>query len=165
MMRVRTMLALAIAGAALTATLTSGTASAAPSPNLELIGTYSTGLANVALELTSGEVAGLKGDKLVVSNASDVSVDIVNVADPTAPALEKRIDLSAYGTSVTSVAVGNGLVAAAVSNGTNPGTLVLMSPGGSNLRPVTVGAEPDMVMFTPDGKRVLVANEGEPQGY
>ena len=124
-----------------------------------------TGLADPAAELTSGEVAALKGDKLFVSNASDVSVDIVDVSNPAAPTLLKRIDLSAFGTEVTSVAVGNGLVAATVEAGTSPGKLVVFSPGGSNLRWVEVGAGPDMVTFTRDGRRILVANEGEPSGY
>ena len=35
----------------------------------------------------------------------------------------------------------------------------------TNLRSVQVGAGPDMVTFTPDGRRILVANEGEPSGY
>jgi hypothetical protein len=134
-------------------------------PVFELVGTYTTGLADLAAELTSGEVAALKGDKLFVSNASDVSVDIVDVSNPAAPTLLKRIDLSAFGTEVTSVAVGNGLVAATVEAGTSPGKLVVFSPGGSNLRWVQVGAGPDMVTFTPDGRRILVANEGEPSGY
>jgi hypothetical protein len=54
-------------------------------PAFELIGTYTTGLADPAEELTSGEVAALKGDKLFVSNASDTSVDIVDVSNPTTP--------------------------------------------------------------------------------
>jgi choice-of-anchor I-like protein len=134
-------------------------------PVFELIGTYTTGLADPGEELTSGEVAALKGDKLFVSNASDISVDIVDVSDPTTPTLLQRIDLSAFGTEVTSVAVGNGLVAATVEAGTSPGTLVVFSPGGANLHAVQVGAGPDMVAFTPDGRRMLVANEGEPSGY
>jgi LVIVD repeat len=134
-------------------------------PVFELIGTYTTGLADPAEELTSGEVAALKGDKLFVSNASDTSVDIVDVSNPTTPTLLKRIDLSAFGTEVTSVAVGNGLVAATVEAGTSPGKLVVFSPGGTNLHSVEVGAGPDMVTFTPDGRRILVANEGEPSGY
>jgi DNA-binding beta-propeller fold protein YncE len=32
-------------------------------------------------------------------------------------------------------------------------------------RSVSVGAVPDMVTFTPDGSRILVANEGEPNSY
>ena len=68
-----------LAASALTATLFAFpvTATAAPQadPVFELVGTYATGLADPAAELTSGEVAALKGDKLFVSNASDVSVD------------------------------------------------------------------------------------------
>ena len=41
------------------------------------------------------------------------------------------------------------------------GTLELLSPGGESISRIEVGFGPDMVTFTPDGTRVLVANEGE----
>lgn len=34
----------------------------------------------------------------------------------------------------------------------------------TKVRDVTVGALPDLVIFTPSGDRVLVAHEGEPEG-
>jgi hypothetical protein len=158
-------LAAAAAAAMAAATMLVAPADAAPSPVLQLLGTYTTGLASGDGDTTSGEVAAMSGGRLYVSNASDVSVDIVDVSDPAAPKLLKRVDLSSFGDEVTSVAVGNGLVAAAVDRGMNPGRLVLFSPGGSNFRTVEVGVGPDMITFTPDGRRILVANEGEPSGY
>ena len=42
------------------------------------------------------------------------------------------------------------------------GSIVFFNTEGEILNQVTVGALPDMVTFTPDGTKVLVANEGEP---
>lgn len=155
--------ALAAVGAA--TLLTPPTAVGADTPVLQLLGTYTTGLASGDGDLTSGEVAAMLGDRLYVSNASDVSVDVVDVSDPANPALIRRVDLSAYGEEVTSVAVAPGVVAAALDRGAAPGMVALFSPGGSNIRVVEVGSGPDMVTFTPGGRRLLVANEGEPTGY
>ncbi|MBU0725032.1 MAG: choice-of-anchor I family protein [Alphaproteobacteria bacterium] len=73
------------------------------------------------------------------------------------------IDTSAFG-NATSVAVKNGVVAIAVAaaDKTDPGTVRFYDTNGNFLRSATVGANPDMVTFTPDGTRVLIANEGEP---
>jgi len=77
-----------------------------------------------------------------VSNASDASVDIVDVSDPTTPTLLERIDLSAHGTEVTSVAVGNGLVAATVEAGTprTTSTTVATTRGPSRRQPPSVSS-------------------------
>jgi hypothetical protein len=44
---------------------------------------------------------------------------------------------------------------------TDPGQ-VLLFRGGVQVGEVTVGALPDMVTFTPDGRPLAVADEGEP---
>lgn len=67
--------------------------------------------------------------------------------------------------SPNSVAVKNGLVAVAVE-GTTPQDLGAVqffdaATGLANGPAVTVGALPDMLAFTPDGTKVLTANEGE----
>ncbi|MFN7588414.1 MAG: choice-of-anchor I domain-containing protein, partial [Planctomycetota bacterium] len=64
-----------------------------------------------------------------------------------------------------SVAVYNGLVAVAVE-GATPQALGAVqffdaATGLANGPAVTVGALPDMLAFTPDGTKVLTANEGE----
>ena len=71
-----------------------------------------------------------------------------------------------------SVAVKNGIVAVAyaVQNATTKaqqtGQVSFYSAAdGAFLNSVTVGFLPDMLTFTPDGTKVLVANEGEPNSY
>jgi hypothetical protein len=49
---------------------------------------------------------------------------------------------------------------------TSPGVVAFYSASDlSLLHSVPVGALPDMVAFTPDGRHLLVANEGEPNSY
>jgi hypothetical protein len=64
-----------------------------------------------------------------------------------------------------SVATKNGLVAVAVEGATGqaPGAVQFFdaATGAANGAAVTVGAMPDMLTFTPNGLKVLTANEGE----
>jgi uncharacterized repeat protein (TIGR01451 family) len=70
-----------------------------------------------------------------------------------------------------SVAVKNGIVAVAyaiqnTANAQEAGQVSFYRAAtGTFLNSVTVGALPDMLTFTPDGTKVLVANEGEPNSY
>ncbi len=100
-------------------------------------------------------------------NAAAGKVDVLDLADPSKPAKLGEIDASAVlaGAEINSVAVHDGLVAVAIQANpkTDPGRMALYSAKDLKLQGhVTVGALPDMLAFTPDGKTVLVANEGEP---
>ena len=71
-----------------------------------------------------------------------------------------------------SVAVRNGVVAVAyevkdsTTNAHQQGRVVFYNAAdGAILKEVTVGFLPDMLTFSPDGTKVLVANEGEPNSY
>jgi predicted extracellular nuclease/2',3'-cyclic-nucleotide 2'-phosphodiesterase (5'-nucleotidase family) len=101
----------------------------------------------------------------VVSGSS--TVQVLDLSNPNTPTLAQTIDISAYGAGANSVAISNGLVALAVeaTTKTDPGKVVFFKADGTFQNAVTVGALPDMVTFSPDGKKVLVANEGEPNSY
>jgi hypothetical protein len=97
-----------------------------------------------------------------ISSITDV-FDIINFSNPTAPTVINTINMAPYG-GITSIAVKNGIIAAASPN-TNPqqnGSVVFFDINGNFLKQVTVGALPDMVAFSPDGTKVMTANEGEP---
>ena len=66
------------------------------------------------------------------------------------------------------MAVGDGLVALAIQAPvkTDPGVVAFYNAATlQRTASVQVGALPDMLTFTPDGLRVIVANEGEPNSY
>jgi hypothetical protein len=129
---------------------------------LSPIGQYATG----AFGLTSAEISAYDAasKRLFVTNATLNTVDVVDLADPTAPLKLFTIDASLYGAGVNSVAVSGGVVAVAceASPKTDPGTVVFLDVNGNLLSQVTVGALPDMLTFDATGTLVLVANEGEP---
>ncbi|CCI35139.1 choice-of-anchor I family protein [Microcystis aeruginosa] len=91
-------------------------------------------------------------------------LDIADISNPASPITLSSLDLSSYGAGVNSVAIKNGIVALAMEANpiTNNGSVVFFDTNGVFQSHVTVGALPDMLTFTPDGNRVLVANEGEP---
>ena len=98
-------------------------------------------------------------------------VEVVNLINPAQPVTEASLDLSAFGADVSSVTFSNGILAAAMIQAvkTDSGRVVLVDVSGAdirssttNARSVVVGAQPDMITFTPDGTRILTANEGEP---
>jgi hypothetical protein len=94
-------------------------------------------------------------------NPTLLRVDVLDISDPTDPALAFTVPL---GGRPNSVAIHDGVIAVAIENAikTDLGFVQFFDTDGTLLSTVTVGALPDMLIFTPNGRRLLVANEGEP---
>ncbi len=94
---------------------------------------------------------------------------VVDVLNAITGARISQITLPAGLGTVNSVAIKNGVLAIAVeaTTKTNAGSVVIYNTSNlaAPVRTVAVGALPDMLTFTPDGSRILVANEGEPNSY
>ncbi|WP_422362073.1 choice-of-anchor I family protein [Reichenbachiella sp.] len=102
--------------------------------------------------------------RLFVTNGYTGAIDILDISSPEAIVLHASISLTAYGKSANSVAVHNGIVAAAVENVDKQanGKVVFFNTNGQFLNEVEAGALPDNIVFSPNGRYVLTANEGEP---
>ncbi|MFM1932016.1 MAG: hypothetical protein RL226_1319, partial [Bacteroidota bacterium] len=101
--------------------------------------------------------------RLFVLNSSATKVNVLDFSDPSNITEIGSLDMSAFGSGATSVAVYNGLVAASVDGvDYGPGSVVFLDVDGNFISAVQVGVLPDMVTFTHDGLSLLVANEGEP---
>lgn len=89
-------------------------------------------------------------------------LEIIDIADPANPISVDSINLAPF--TANSVAAKNGIIAVAIENtvAQEPGLVGFFDGEGEFFGAVTVGALPDMITFTPDGQKVLVANEGEP---
>ncbi|RMF22327.1 MAG: alkaline phosphatase, partial [Cyanobacteria bacterium J083] len=79
------------------------------------------------------------------------------------PSKIDSIFLDTLGGKVTSVAFNQGILAISLENGVNLGQVAFFDTNASNslLGQVQVGALPDSISFTSDGKKLIVANEGE----
>lgn len=101
--------------------------------------------------------------RLFVTNGVANYLDIIDFVNPLSPTLITSVNMNPYGT-ITSVSVYKGLVAVACPH-IDPeqnGTVVFLDTQGNFLNQVTVGVLPDMIVFTPDGQKLLTANEGQP---
>ena len=103
-----------------------------------------------------------------VVNASAVTVDVLDLSNPANPQKVNTIDASAEGGAANSVSVFGGVAAVAIeaADKVSNGKVVFYNTSTlAKLGEATVGALPDMLTFTRDGQAVLVANEGESNGY
>jgi len=103
--------------------------------------------------------------RLFVVNGALGTVDVLDIRDPSAPVRVATLSVAQFGAAANSVAADKGVVAIAIEGSpkTAPGIVAFYRATTLELiSSVTVGALPDMLTFTPDGRTVLTANEGEP---
>ncbi len=100
--------------------------------------------------------------------ASGVGIQVVDLTNPSAPVKLAPIVPTTLGlgtNDVSHVIVKGNVLAVSLVNTpdkTLPGKVAFFNAAnGALLGSVTVGAVPDQLVFTPDGSKVLVANEGE----
>jgi DNA-binding beta-propeller fold protein YncE len=129
--------------------------------------------------------------RVFVTNAVANTIDVFDLSNlaalelpPDSPVLQlspssaasptpyTKLDMSSYGSQPLSVSTYNGLIAVSMQAGTTgniqktlPGKVVFFDSDLQPVRSVDVGAYPDMLTFSPNGRYVLVANEGEPSSY
>lgn len=92
-------------------------------------------------------------------------IDVIDFSIPEFPVLLDVIEIGVFGGKVNSVAAHEGKLAAAIESDikTDNGKIVVLATDDyAEIAVVKVGALPDMVTFSPDGRFILSANEGEP---
>ncbi|WP_173912147.1 choice-of-anchor I family protein [Acinetobacter sp. Marseille-Q1618] len=133
--------------------------------SLSRLGHYETGVfEESAAEIPAYDAA---SKRIFVVNAKKGVIDVLDASKPEQPVhigeLSAREHLA--NSEVNSVSVKNGIVALAVQAEKKTDTGIVAFFSAKDLKfisKVNVGALPDMLTFSPDGKTVLVANEAEP---
>lgn len=131
-------------------------------PDLTYVSTYRTSIFDDgAAEIVTYDST---TQRLIFTNAGNNEVEWLDFSDPTSLTSVNVVDMDAYGDGVNSVSASNGFIAVAVQadDTEDPGTVVFFDANGNFVAQVEVGVLPDMVTFTPDGQKVITANEGEP---
>lgn len=101
-----------------------------------------------------------------VNNSNTNKIDVIDLSDPINPKMIASIDLTPFNGASNSVATYNGKLAVALEatpNKQDLGKVIVFDTANyAVIKQITVGALPDMVTFSPDGKYIMTANEGEP---
>lgn len=134
----------------------------APVPNKELelthVGSYDPGTSTAEIVVHDAET-----QRLFIISSIQSRLDIADFSNPAQITALPSIDMTPYG-GITSVAVKNGIVAVASPNADAManGSVVFFDTDGNFIKQITVGVLPDMITFSPDGTKVMTANEGQP---
>jgi DNA-binding beta-propeller fold protein YncE len=125
---------------------------------------------NHALTGVAGQTSEISAYDIITNTIWVAGLMGVDVLNATNGSLIQHISTSSFG-SINSVAIKNGLAAFAIESSvkTNAGIVQLYDTSSrslsSGINTIEVGALPDMLTFTADGSRLLVANEGTPTNY
>jgi len=137
----------------------------APDAALELrvLGSYETG----QFEQAAAEIVTYFGSRVFAVNAFAGTVDVLDVADPSNPTKLFSFDAGHPAQSVAVRADGLGVVITEGTTKTANGFAVFFDANATTtedatLGSVELGALPDSVAITADGRYAVVANEGEP---
>lgn len=124
--------------------------------------------ANTGVAGQTSEIIAYDSKTNTIWAAGIAGVDVLNANTGT---LVQHISTSQFG-AINSVAIHNGIAAFAIESTvdrTQPGTVKFFDTTtralASGVNSITVGALPDMLTFTPNGSRLLVANEATPSVY
>ena len=101
----------------------------------------------------------------VTGNNPNNKIDVIDFSKPAAMKVIGSISMAPYGGAVNSVSVYKGQLAAAIEslNKQENGKVVIFNTVDyKEVKVIPVGALPDMITYSPDGRFILTANEGEP---
>jgi DNA-binding beta-propeller fold protein YncE len=101
----------------------------------------------------------------VVNNGPVNKIDVIDFSKPAAMTVIKSISMIPYGGAVNSIAVFDGKLAAAIESvdkQANGKVAIFKTDDYSEVKVIDVGALPDMITYSNDGKFIITANEGEP---
>lgn len=129
---------------------------------LRHLSTYNTGLfAGGAAEISAYDEV---SKRLFFVNATDNSIDVLDLSDPNDPVFLFAIDIDSFGGGANSVVAWNGYFAIAVEANVkqDPGMVIIFDSNGGEIAQLEVGSLPDMIGLSPDRTMLVTANEGEP---
>jgi hypothetical protein len=133
---------------------------------LTQIGRYDAGPGGTRAEIAAYDPA---TQRLFAINANQLRLDVLDISTPSQPVPAFAPVPLGAGLLPNSVAIHEDIVAVALQqadpNKTSPGVVKFFDTDGNFLNQLTVGALPDMLVFSPNGRWLLVANEGEPNTY
>lgn len=134
----------------------------AQAPSLRYLSSFHTNL----FDESAAEIVVYDSDnkQLYFTNADANAVTILDFTDPANLVKVADIDCEPYGDGINSVTYHNGYIAVAVQGeeADDNGTVVFFDTKGAYVTDVEVGFLPDMLTFSPDGNKIVVACEGEP---
>lgn len=151
-------------------------ASAPPPPTLEPV-SYQPGDSRIQLALLGRYTMGFfdiggaapaaydpPSRRLFVVSVDRGWIDAVDISDPAQPKLAHRQPVLGYGGFPQSIALSRGILAVAFASlvKTLPGKVLFFDVDGKRIGDIVrVGAKPVQLRFTPDGRTLVVVNQGE----